>query len=117
MCSGEPAIDVRDLISLEDVLDSDEYRLGPNGGLLFCVDYMAKNHAWLRRRLLQTIADEVRSRAQQDAAPEREESEEELVEVAKNWDGLEPYFIFDCPGQVELFTNHSAMKELVQRFQ
>ena len=31
----EPAIDVRTLVSLDDVMEADDLRFGPNGGLVF----------------------------------------------------------------------------------
>lgn len=45
----EPSIDIRDLISLEDVMD--EMQLGPNGGLVFCFEYLMKNLDWLEEQL------------------------------------------------------------------
>ena len=32
------AVDIRDLISLNDVME--EFKLGPNGGLVFCMEYL-----------------------------------------------------------------------------
>lgn len=37
----EPDLDIRDLISLEDVMD--EMSLGPNGGLIFCFEFLLQN--------------------------------------------------------------------------
>lgn len=42
----ESAIDLRDLISLQDVMD--ELKLGPNGGLLYCIDFLLANFSWLK---------------------------------------------------------------------
>eukprot|EP00039_Didymoeca_costata_P020310 m.340803 g.340803 ORF g.340803 m.340803 type:complete len:258 (-) comp19556_c0_seq1:165-938(-) len=42
-------IDVRELISLEDVMD--RLNLGPNGGLMFCMEYLADNLEWLKEKL------------------------------------------------------------------
>ena len=33
----EPSVDIRELISLEDVME--ELELGPNGGLIYCMEY------------------------------------------------------------------------------
>ena len=30
--------DVRDLVELEDVMEAEDLRLGPNGGLVFCME-------------------------------------------------------------------------------
>jgi GTPase SAR1 family protein len=37
----EPDIDIKDLVSLEDVME--EMSLGPNGGLIFCFEYLLEN--------------------------------------------------------------------------
>lgn len=36
--SYEPDLDIKDLISLEDVME--EMNLGPNGGLIYCFEYV-----------------------------------------------------------------------------
>jgi GPN-loop GTPase len=43
------SIDIRDLISLEDVAEELEY--GPNGGLVFCLEYLCQNMNWLQEQL------------------------------------------------------------------
>ncbi len=40
-----PAIDITELVSLETVVR--ELSLGPNGGLLYCIEYLEKNVDWL----------------------------------------------------------------------
>ena len=60
----------------------DEFGLGPNGGLLYCMEYLESNLDWLIKRLDQF----------------------------KN-----SYLLFDCPGQVELFTNHNSLRNIVQQ--
>ena len=39
----EPTIDIRDLISLDDVKED----LGPNGGLVYCIEHLTRNLDWL----------------------------------------------------------------------
>lgn len=74
------SFDIRDLVPLEDVMD--EMKLGPNGGLLYCMEYLEENlDEWLG---------------------------EELAGY-----GEEDYLIFDCPGQIELYSHVSAFKSLV----
>ncbi|KAG7449291.1 uncharacterized protein BT62DRAFT_964366 [Guyanagaster necrorhizus] len=45
----EPAIDIKDLISLEDVMSELDY--GPNGGLVYCFEYLLQNMDWLEEEL------------------------------------------------------------------
>ncbi|KDR16578.1 GPN-loop GTPase 2 [Zootermopsis nevadensis] len=71
------AVDISQLIKLEDAMNS--LTLGPNGGLLFCIEFLEKNMNWLLQQL-------------------------------SNYKGH--YFLFDCPGQVELYTHHSSMKNI-----
>lgn len=47
----EPVIDCRELISLEDVMEDPELRLGPNGGLVYCIEYVIDNRDWLLEKL------------------------------------------------------------------
>lgn len=75
------AIDVRELISLEDVQESEG--LGPNGGLFFCIEFLEQNLDWLLERL----------------AP--------LLSAGR-------YLLFDCPGQVELFTLHRGITKILK---
>ena len=43
------AVDISSLITLKDVVD--EHRLGPNGGMLYCMEYLEANFDWLEERL------------------------------------------------------------------
>eukprot|EP00976_Prorocentrum_cordatum_P052954 1068181-Prorocentrum_minimum.AAC.3 len=43
------ALNVSELISLADVMD--ELQLGPNGGLVYCMDYLHQNLDWLKEKL------------------------------------------------------------------
>ena len=63
----------------------DSMRLGPNGGLLYAVQFVRTNLAWLDTQL---------AAVDQGA-----------------------YLMFDCPGQVELFTADSNMKVRIQYIQ
>ena len=42
-------VDIRDLISLEDVME--ELELGPNGGLMYCMEYLLQNLDWLEEEI------------------------------------------------------------------
>ncbi len=43
------SIDIRDLISLDDVMS--ELELGPNGGLVYCMEYLQQNLSWLNEQV------------------------------------------------------------------
>ena len=43
------AIDIASLITLQDVMDT--YGLGPNGGMLYCMEYLDENFDWLDEKL------------------------------------------------------------------
>ncbi|KAF2007756.1 hypothetical protein P154DRAFT_452939 [Amniculicola lignicola CBS 123094] len=51
----EPDIDIKDLISLEDVMD--EMSLGPNGGLIYCFEFLLENLDFLTEPLSDVTED------------------------------------------------------------
>ncbi|ORX50781.1 hypothetical protein BCR36DRAFT_352177 [Piromyces finnis] len=71
-------IDISSLITLEDAIDT--FGLGPNGGMIYCLEYLEKNIDWLLEQL-----DKIKDK----------------------------YIIFDCPGQVELYTHNNAIKNII----
>ncbi|GJJ10682.1 hypothetical protein Clacol_004909 [Clathrus columnatus] len=73
------SISISSLITLSEVMET--YNLGPNGAMLYCMEYLEANFDWL---------------------------EEELKKLDE-----ETYFVFDFPGQVELWTNHESVKKIV----
>ncbi|KAL7078228.1 hypothetical protein ACQ4LE_002384 [Meloidogyne hapla] len=78
------AVDIRELISVEDVLDDKEIKMGPNGALIFCMEYFVKNLEWLKEQL--------------------EEGEDD-------------YFLFDCPGQIELYSHLNIIQQIISKLQ
>lgn len=75
-------VDLGDLIQLDEVMDY--LCLGPNGGLIYCMEFLYANRDWLASRL---------NRLRQENS--------------------KYYLIFDLPGQVELYTYNPSMYELV----
>lgn len=75
-------VDISDLVTLSDVME--KLRLGPNGGLVYCMEYLEKNLDWLKGQL-----DKFKDH----------------------------YFLFDCPGQVELYTHHNSVRNIVTQLQ
>ncbi|CAE7368142.1 GPN2, partial [Symbiodinium sp. KB8] len=77
-------IDIRELVSVEDVMS--ELDLGPNGALLYAMEYIEVNIDWLITRIRQVTADTAI-----------------------------PYVFFDSPGQVELYTHNDVMTKITQQ--
>lgn len=77
----KPDVDIFDLINLTDVMDN--LKLGPNGGLLYCMEFLEKNFGIIEAKL-------------------------------KVFQEQGCYFIFDCPGQVELYTHHDSVKNIIE---
>jgi len=48
-------IDISSLITIKDVMN--EHHLGPNGGLLYCMEYLEANYDWLEDRLKELGSD------------------------------------------------------------
>lgn len=80
----QPVVDIRELIHVEDTMNDEQLHFGPNGGLVFCIEYLAENSDWLHDRL---------------------------------GDQEDDYILFDCPGQIELYTHLTAMRKLIRMLQ
>ncbi|KAL8431916.1 hypothetical protein Efla_002753 [Eimeria flavescens] len=52
-----PDADIRELITAEEV--GEELQLGPNGSLVYCIEYLQQNQAWLEDRILETSEDDL----------------------------------------------------------
>ncbi|AET00244.2 P-loop nucleoside triphosphate hydrolase superfamily protein [Medicago truncatula] len=51
----ECAVNIEDLVKLSDVMM--QHSLGPNGGLVYCMDYLEKNIDWLEAKLKPLLKD------------------------------------------------------------
>lgn len=89
----QPIVDIRDLIQLDDAMEDDELHFGPNGGLVFCIEYLVKNADWLKEQLCGGSDDDMEGEPDDD------------------------YLLFDMPGQIELYTHLAAGKQLVNLLQ
>ncbi|CAL8106743.1 unnamed protein product [Calicophoron daubneyi] len=79
-----PLADIRDLIHLDDVMQDEGIHLGPNGGLIFCMEYLYQNLDWLDTAIGDCEGD---------------------------------YLLFDCPGQIELYSHLPIMPRIVEHLQ
>lgn len=75
-------VDLTELITLQDAME--KLRLGPNGSLVYCMEFLEKNVEWLHTQL-------------------------------EKYRGH--YMLFDCPGQVELYTHHRSIKNIAAQLQ
>lgn len=75
--------DVRELVSVDDVME--ELNYGPNGGLVYAMEYIVENMSWLEDMMSEYVDDD--------------------------------YVIFDCPGQIELYSHLTVMREIVDMLQ
>lgn len=98
------ALDVRDLVTLDEIMD--ENGLGPNGGVVYALEELEENIDWLQGELLKF------DRKLLDLALD---SNEEIFIILLTIE--EDYVIFDCPGQVELFTHHSSLRNIFLKLQ
>ena len=70
--------DIRDIIALDDVQELMNF--GPNGGLVYCMEYLIEH--------IDELLDELNAFAD------------------------DSFFLFDCPGQIELYSHLDVMTRL-----
>lgn len=99
------ALDVRDLVTLEEIMADDE--LGPNGAVLYALEELEGNWEWLEAGL----------KGLGGTGPVYGPSHDAEEQKADRSDTAEDYVLFDCPGQVELFTHHSSLRNIFFRIQ
>ncbi len=96
------AVDVMGLISLEKVMD--EHKLGPNGGLIYCMEYLEHNIEWLKEKIDKCCKG---SNLLFGA----------MLSFLTTGSGTGKYILFDCPGQIELYTHHHSMRNICELMQ
>lgn len=103
----KPDIDLSDLITLDDIMN--EFGLGPNGAMLYCMEYLEKNMDWLLDALtvLANATYPLSDEAKEDLPHQNANHEKQIF--------AEPYFLFDFPGQVELYTHHDSVKNIIDQ--
>ena len=76
-------IDIRELVTVLDVML--KQKLGPNGALIYCMEYLLDHMSWLEEQI-ETFAED-------------------------------SYFLFDCPGQLELYSHYDIMTSIIKKLQ
>ncbi|RMZ80247.1 hypothetical protein DV738_g2750, partial [Chaetothyriales sp. CBS 135597] len=54
-----PAVDIRDLVTLDEIMNDEEDKLGPNGGVLYALEELEQNFEWLEESLTRLGEDYV----------------------------------------------------------
>ncbi|RMD43546.1 hypothetical protein DV735_g1538, partial [Chaetothyriales sp. CBS 134920] len=54
-----PAVDIRDLVTLDEIMTDEEDKLGPNGGVLYALEELEQNFEWLEESLTRLGEDYV----------------------------------------------------------
>jgi hypothetical protein len=85
------SISITSLISLSDAMTA--HSLGPNGAMLYCLEYLEANMDWLEEELERVLEEVGWTEAKREEA----------------------FVVFDTPGQVELSTDHGSLKRIVER--
>lgn len=88
----QPLIDIRELIHLDDAMSDEELHFGPNGGLVFCIEYLIENQEWFKEQLCGSG------------------DEDDPIDN----DPDDDYILFDLPGQIELYTHLNVGRQLVE---
>jgi len=83
-----------EVVNVSSVMD--QLGLGPNGGLLYAMEYL-ESHA---EEIIQLIQDRISSL---------------LVDDKSNKGQPQPYLILDLPGQVELYTHSTCVQQILHR--
>lgn len=99
--SYQPAVDVRDLVTIDEIMEQET--LGPNGGVLFALEELEHNFDWLEEGLKELGGSQQQQQLAQGDA---------YIDII-----LDDYVLFDCPGQVELFTHHGSLRNIFFRLQ
>jgi GPN-loop GTPase len=98
------ALDVRDLVTLDEVMEAED--LGPNGGVIYALEELEHNFEWLEQGLKELGGERVPIYCVI-----------EIWAVTNQAYEIDDYILFDCPGQVELFTHHSSLRNIFFRLE
>ncbi|KRZ10451.1 GPN-loop GTPase 2, partial [Trichinella pseudospiralis] len=85
--SNDYDIDICKLMDVKTVMD--DMQVGPNGGMVLCMEYVEKNLEWLV----------------------------EKIKGKQREDNTCRYIIFDFPGQAELYTHCTMVRDIIHYFQ
>ena len=70
--------------------------LGPNGGIIYALETLEANFEWLQEGLTKLGG---------------------IAAANSVWLTVDDYILFDCPGQVELFTHHDSLRHIFRKLE
>lgn len=114
----KPSIDITEFANVQSVMEQE--KIGPNGAMIKCIEVMEKNFGWLYDKIVELIQDE-EQKFQEYKKQKQEMLKEENTLDAKQKEEIgreknyKPYLIFDCPGQSELYTHLTVMRDIIRK--
>ena len=110
----KPVINLMEFIDVETVMEQNQ--CGPNGAMIHCIETLNKNFGWLYDKIVILIEAEMKKFESlqenlKSSAEDEKGSEEAPNDPLRN----RPYIIFDCPGQSEIFTHNTAMRDIIKK--
>ena len=112
---------MRELISVDDVMEDPEMHFGPNGGLVYCMEYsfaviffllyccsslISLHHLCDVGR--STVSNFVECHLCRYVASHLEWLTERMEDTLED-----DYILFDCPGQIELYTHLTVCRRVL----
>lgn len=91
-------IDINNLVNCVDVMKA--MHLGPNGGLVYCMEFLEKNLDWLTEQICHVIQNRAKSNSTNNCNNSSNNTKT-------------PYLLIDCPGQVELYTSSQCVRNII----
>lgn len=102
----------------------EQLQLGPNGGLIYCMEYMEEHLDTIISSIEERIREEIiiigsienttpntNSKEKNSRQPTKTPSKSD---VNKHKSVQQPYLLFDLPGQVELYTHSTCVQHIMQ---
>ncbi|KAF6002234.1 GPN-loop GTPase 2 [Cyanidiococcus yangmingshanensis] len=110
----EPDIDIRELVVSNAAME--RFHLGPNGALMYCMEYLLENIDWLERALVEFHQSGNESLDHTPAGDtRRDQGRDHSSNDGSNTGSWVDYIIIDMPGQVELYAHHNATRDILRQ--
>jgi GTPase SAR1 family protein len=90
------SVNIFDLINIQDVMLN--LNLGPNGALIYCMEFLEANIDWLVDSLAKLCKQKMTTNDEVGGAVTKQPP---------------AYLLFDLPGQVELYTHHTSVRNII----